>query len=185
MRSELVGTAALWIALAAAIVVSFSRSRAQSQTLIAALPIYLVVVALQCLHFAEEFVTGFQRRFPQRFDLEPWPDSFFVIFNAICICVWVLAGASISAGRTSRVVGVAVWFLTFGAIGNGIAHPVLAIASGGYFPGLITAPVLGFAGVVPPRVDATTLRLNEELRGCGGFVCFRPRADICRTVRFR
>jgi len=29
---------------------------------------------------------------------------------------------------------------------NGIAHPLLAVDAAGYFPGLITAPMLGVAG---------------------------------------
>ena len=31
---------------------------------------------------------------------------------------------------------------------NGIAHPALALAAGGYFPGLISSPVIGVAGVL-------------------------------------
>ena len=31
---------------------------------------------------------------------------------------------------------------------NGVAYPLLAVDAGGYFPGLITAPVLGVAGAV-------------------------------------
>jgi hypothetical protein len=80
--------------------------------------------------------------------LVPWPDSFFVIFNATWLCTWALTAAAILAGRSSRLVATPVWFLAFGAIANGIAHPLLSLAAGGYFPGLFTAPVLGVAGLV-------------------------------------
>jgi hypothetical protein len=147
MPSELVGTIALWVALAGAIVVSFSDSRSPKK-LPGAAPAFLLALALQCLHFAEEFTTGFQRQFPQRLGLEPWSDSFFVVFNAAWLCIWAFAAVAIIAGRPSRLVAVPVWFLAFAAVGNGIAHPVLALSSGGYFPGLVTSPLLGLAGLV-------------------------------------
>jgi len=30
---------------------------------------------------------------------------------------------------------------------NAIAHPLLAVAAGGYFPGLVSSPFIGAAGV--------------------------------------
>lgn len=147
MRSELLGTGALWAAFAAALVISVRdpchRARAHG-----ALPMFLLTLALQCLHFAEEFWTGFQRRFPERLGLAPWTDTFFVTFNTAWLCLWLLAAAAISAGLPSRLAAAAVWFLAFAAVGNGIAHPALAILAGGYFPGLLTAPFLGLAGSV-------------------------------------
>jgi hypothetical protein len=41
----------------------------------------------------------------------------------------------------------AAWFLAIAGMVNGIAHPLLAVAAGGYFPGLISSPVIGSAGV--------------------------------------
>jgi hypothetical protein len=32
--------------------------------------------------------------------------------------------------------------------GNGVAHPLLSVATGGYFPGLFTSPVVGGIGLV-------------------------------------
>ena len=154
VRSELIGTGALWVALVAAVAVAVGYTDAR-QRLRHAAPTYLVVLALQCLHFVEEFITGFHLRFPMRLGLEAWPNSFFVIFNGVWLCLWTLAAAAILVGRAPRVAGIAVWFLTFAAIGNGIAHPVLAISSGGYFPGLVTAPLLGLGGILLWRKLAT------------------------------
>jgi hypothetical protein len=36
------------------------------------------------------------------------------------------------------------WFWTILELGNGFGHSVLALQKGGYFPGLITAPLLLF-----------------------------------------
>jgi hypothetical protein len=41
----------------------------------------------------------------------------------------------------------AAWFLAVAAMANGVAHPLLAVASGGYFPGLVTAPVIAGVGI--------------------------------------
>ncbi len=41
-----------------------------------------------------------------------------------------------------------VWFFAIAAIVNGVAHPLPAVAARGYFPGLITSPVVGVVGVL-------------------------------------
>jgi hypothetical protein len=38
-----------------------------------------------------------------------------------------------------RTAGAALWFLAIAAIANGIGHPAMSLAVGGYFPGLFTA----------------------------------------------
>ncbi|MBI2569230.1 MAG: hypothetical protein HYV63_19595 [Candidatus Schekmanbacteria bacterium] len=47
---------------------------------------------------------------------------------------------------------------------NGIGHPLFAVASGGYFPGLITSPLIGVAGVVlwGRLLRATAERLGDS-----------------------
>jgi hypothetical protein len=47
----------------------------------------------------------------------------------------------------SRAAYFPIWFFALAAILNGVAHPLLAIRAGGYFPGLVTAPFLGVVGV--------------------------------------
>ncbi len=47
-----------------------------------------------------------------------------------------------------RIALLPVWFFAIGAIVNGIAHPMLAVVSQGYFPGSITSPVVGVLGVL-------------------------------------
>jgi len=58
------------------------------------LPIYLLSVAVQCLHFTEEYVTGFQRQFPKLIGYE-WSDTRFVTFNLAWLAVFVLAGLGV------------------------------------------------------------------------------------------
>ena len=101
--------------------------------------------AIQAVHFAEEWATGFHIRFPALFGLDPMPLSFFVGFNLIWIVAWM---ASVPLLRTGRKVAFfAAWFLAIAGMLNGIAHPLLALMSGGYFPGLISSPLIGLASL--------------------------------------
>jgi hypothetical protein len=74
------------------------------------------------------------------------PLSFFVAFNLAWIVIWIVSIPFLRVGR--RPAFFAAWFIAIGGMLNGIAHPMMAIASGGYFPGLITSPVIGLAGMI-------------------------------------
>ncbi len=104
-----------------------------------------IATAIQSVHFAEEWVTGFHIRFPALLGLDPMPMSFFVAFNLVWIGFWIASVPSLRIGR--RLAFFAAWFLAIAGVLNGVAHPMMAIASGGYFPGLIRSPFIGFAGV--------------------------------------
>lgn len=105
-----------------------------------------VATAIQVAHFAEELATGFHVRFPALLGLEPMPLSFFVAFNLMWIAVWIVSIPLLR--RSRRLAFFAAWFLAIAAILNGIAHPMMAITSGGYFPGLASSPLLGLAGII-------------------------------------
>ncbi|MDJ0759263.1 MAG: HXXEE domain-containing protein [Woeseiaceae bacterium] len=105
-----------------------------------------IATAIQSVHFAEEWVTGFHIRFPALLGLDPMPMSFFVAFNLVWIGFWIASVPSLRIGR--RLAFFAAWFLAIAGVLNGVAHPMMAIASGGYFPGLITSPFIGIAGVI-------------------------------------
>ncbi len=104
-----------------------------------------VATLAQSVHFAEELATGFHVHFPALFGLEPMPLSFFLGFNLAWIALWI---ASIPLLCSARAVAFfAAWFLAIGGMLNGIAHPGLTLASGGYFPGLFTSPLVAIAGI--------------------------------------
>jgi hypothetical protein len=142
LRSILTGSTGLDIAAVAALVLTARRSPR------AAPPDFVrlgwITLAIQGLHFVEELFTGFETRFPVLLGLAPWPETFFVSFNLTWIVIW--AGALLTAGRV-RVALFPLWFLAIAAMANGIFHPLAAVAVRGYFPGLLTAPLLGLAGV--------------------------------------
>src|SRR5438128_9124252 len=54
----------------------------------AIVPLYLLGIAVQGLHFFEEYRTGFQQKFPAFFGYE-WSDQRFLVFNLIWLAVFV------------------------------------------------------------------------------------------------
>ena len=109
------------------------------------LPIYFIAVAIQCLHFAEEFATGFQRQFPKLLGSE-WTDAQFVVFNMIWLALFVLAGLGVY--RRIQLAYLVVLFLAaVGGVGNGASHLVLSATQSRYFPGSVTAPLCLLAGI--------------------------------------
>lgn len=105
-----------------------------------------ITTVVQSVHFAEEWATGFHVRFPALLGLAPMPLSFFVLFNLAWIAIWIASIPFLRRGR--RQAFFAAWFLALAGVLNAVAHPLMAIASGGYFPGLITSPAVGIAGVI-------------------------------------
>lgn len=148
LRSILLGTLGLDVALVAAVVLAIRR-RPRSPADIASLRVadwYVAVIALQFAHFAEEYMTGFQIRFPEALGLEPWSAKFFVNFNLAWLAAWLLSVPLVRRGF--RPVFFLPWFLAIAAVVNGLAHPLLCLRAGGYFPGIWTAPALGVAGAM-------------------------------------
>lgn len=105
-----------------------------------------IAIAAQSAHFAEEWLTGFHVRFPALFGLGPVPLSLFATFNLVWITIWIVSIPFLRLGR--RLAFFAARFMAIAGTLNGVAHPTMAIAYGGYFPGLITSPVIGLAGVI-------------------------------------
>ena len=150
LRSILLGPSTLFLGpiLGIALILAFSGHgwsedrRARRQVI----KVLLVAVVLQGLHFAEELYTGLHLELPALFGLAPWSLGFFVGFNLFWLAVWLISAFAFDRGNRAAL--APIWFLALAAVGNGIIHPLLALRVGGYFPGLVTAPVMGVAGVV-------------------------------------
>lgn len=103
------------------------------------LPIYLIALAVQFLHFTEEYLYGFDHRISELMaGMPPFKPSVFVAFNMVAYSLFILAGLGMYKGvRWSMII---VWFFVFaGVIGNAIWHPLMSLRVGGYFPGLYTS----------------------------------------------
>ena len=101
---------------------------------------------MQCIHFTEEALTGFHLKIGELFSIPSMPLSFFVLFNLIWISIWILSVFGLKSGDTLAL--FAAWFLSIAGMFNGVLHPLLSVASGSYFPGTVSAPLVGVASVV-------------------------------------
>ena len=109
----------------------------------------LAATAIQAMHFAEEWATGFPAALASVSGFPPMPTSFFVGFNLAWLVAWIGSVAVLHRGHSLAM--FAAWFLAIAAVVNGFAHPLLAIMSSGYFPGLYTSPAIGIAGYLLSR----------------------------------
>lgn len=143
--SYIPGIIALGTLLIAAGVLTITRPRLRAGadrgrlTVLAAL-----AIGAQTLHFLEEWRTGFAVQFPAAFGSPSIPDAVFIGFNVGWITIWMLSIGGFRAGIT--IAAFPLWFLGLAAVANMIAHPLLAARAGGYFPGLLSSPLLGILG---------------------------------------
>jgi len=110
------------------------------------LPYYLLAVTVQCLHFAEEFFTGFHHEFAKLFG-QTWSESEFVFFNLGWLLLFALAVAGLKRGMPLAYL-VLLFLAVVGGIGNGIGHLLLSAVRWGYFPGVVTAPFCLIMGIM-------------------------------------
>ena len=137
----------LGLALLAAVILTWTRTSPaeHSPQRVAASNALGIATIVQSVHFAEEWMADFHIHFPALFSLDPMPITVFVAFNVAWIAIWITAAVTIRS--RSRVAFVAAWFLAIAGTLNGLAHPIMALASNGYFPGLISSPFIGAAGI--------------------------------------
>jgi hypothetical protein len=102
---------------------------------------FLVLVILQAIHSAEEFIFKFYDRFPpMRFLYQNVPhlakpafaisNALLILVGLVCFYYWV------QAGRRGATVVVWIWIIMESL--NVVAHIVWAVSIGWYNPGLLT-----------------------------------------------
>ncbi len=161
LQSILIGQSALYVLILVALIFTAARPiRSDAAELRGLSRIFLFGIACQCVHLIEEFVTGFHLQFPRLLGLTGWSAEFFVAFNVACLASWALSAAAVDLRM--RVVLFPVWFFAFGMVGNAIWHPLLAIAKGGYFPGLFTSPIVGATGFIVLRRLVAVTGVNRQ-----------------------
>jgi hypothetical protein len=148
LQSVLIGTSALSaiaiVALLLTIVRSADNTDATARDKVVRL--LLIGISVQCIHFVEEFITRLPDKLPQMLGLRPWSAEFFITLNLFWISLWVLSAVGVRSNF--RPTFFPVWFFTIGMAVNGVAHPALAIAARGHFPGLITSPFVATLGII-------------------------------------
>lgn len=158
LRTILPAVAALGVAALIALFLTVTRKlgEASSPQLRRAVQVTAAAIFFQAAHFSEELLTGFYKRFPALFGLAPMPFRFFVWFNVAWLIIWSLSAWGLAKRRPAAL--FPLWFLGVASAANGIAHPLLAVPEGGYFPGLATSPLVGVMGVLLLR---SLLRLTS------------------------
>jgi hypothetical protein len=148
VRSMILGPSVLWGVAVVAIVLTIARRPAKNSpgAVDGIIRLYLIGIAFQCLHFTEEYVTRFYVRTPEFLGFVAWSGEFFVILNLSWIALWLFGAVGIKLGV--RAAYFPVWFFAIGMVGNAIWHPLLSLATGGYFPGLFTSPFAGIIGAI-------------------------------------
>jgi len=106
---------------------------------------FLALIALQMLHSIEEYSLRLYEVFPPARALSLFlstnPRVGFAVANTgvVAFGLWCYV-ARIRPGRPSARFWAWAWVLL--ELGNGVGHTLFAIATGGYFPGVATAPLL-------------------------------------------
>jgi Protein of unknown function with HXXEE motif len=107
--------------------------------------VFLFLILAQGAHSIEEYVAKLYEVFgPARSVSSLVSNDLalgFLVVNAALITfgLWCWAVPVRSGWHAARGL---VWFWTILELGNGIGHSALALSRGGYFPGLLTAPLL-------------------------------------------
>lgn len=101
------------------------------------LPLYLLGICFQLVHFAEEHAYGFDVAFGMLFGGRPYAHNFFVTFNMCAYFLFILGGIGLYKG-IKPLMFIAMFFITYGMVGNAIGHVGFCTAVHGYFPGIYT-----------------------------------------------
>jgi hypothetical protein len=142
---------ALALPAAAAFVLTAMRPRLRDD--LRRSPRLLLVVGLtisaQVLHFVEEYSMKLYVEFPTTFGYPAAQESVFVSANITALVVWAI---SLIAVRQGMVIGLLpLWFLGLCEVLNLFLHPYLALRVGGYYSGVVTAPLVGILGILTLR----------------------------------
>lgn len=144
--SILLATLGLSIAAVLALLLSLSRPGIESGHRKKIRLTSGVTLGLQLLHFTEEYLHQFHVRLPELLGLAVWPETFFLTFNLVWLTIW--AAAITSLETFPKAAAFPLWFLAIASAANGLAHPLMAIAVDGYFPGLWSSPLVGILGLL-------------------------------------
>lgn len=134
-----------------ALVITVARGgiNADSAALHSAARMAILAIVCQVLHFAEEVGGELNHRLPEYFGFDPIAMETFLGINVVALMVWALSVPALMA-RVSAAL-FPLWFLAVASVSNALLHPALAIAISGYFPGVLTSPLMGAAGLLLMR----------------------------------
>lgn len=110
------------------------------------MPFFFLVLAWQFIHFNEEFLTDFKTRFPKLYGKTPYSSEKFVSINMVSYFTFAVSCVLFCKTKLKFFLIPVLFFITYGAIGNAIAHSWWSIKLSVYFPGLYTAQLYWLIG---------------------------------------
>jgi hypothetical protein len=123
---------------------------------------FLILILVQAVHSVEEYLFRlYDVLAPARYVSGLFgvpPPLGFIISNSLLVLLGLWCWIALIRPQRSSA-RVVAWLGALGEIANGLGHIALALAAGGYFPGLATTPLLLAAGAwlvmslrrIPPR----------------------------------
>ncbi len=111
------------------------------------LPIYLLALGIQFIHFTEEYLTDFVEAVPNLLGQEAYPLDYWIVFNMVAYTVFILGGI-ILFNRIKALMIIPLFFMLVGVLLNSVGHILIALYVGGYFPGLYTALIYIIIGPI-------------------------------------
>lgn len=101
--------------------------------------LFLISLAVQFLHFAEEYSTGFNSLFPKLYNGDIYSLKSFVTINMVSYTLFLLSALSVFKLKSQIVLMPFLFFVVYGVCGNAIAHSYWSLEVASYFPGLFTS----------------------------------------------
>jgi len=111
------------------------------------LPLYLLALGIQFIHFTEEYLTDFTVVAPHLLGREEYPLDYWVVFNMVAYFFFIIGGI-ILFKRLKALMIIPLFFILVGVLLNSIGHILISIYVGGYFSGLYTALIYVFIGPI-------------------------------------
>lgn len=111
------------------------------------LPLYLLALGIQFIHFTEEYLTDFTIELPKLLGQEEYPLDYWVTFNMIAYSIFIFGGI-ILFKQIKELMIIPLFFILVGVLLNSVGHVLLSIYVEGYFPGLYTALIYFIVGPI-------------------------------------
>lgn len=127
------------------------------------LPLYLLLVGIQFLHFTEEYLTDFIIEFPRLLGQEAYPLDYWLVFNMVAYFIFIIGGI-ILFKQIKELMIIPLFFILVGVLLNSIGHILISIYVGAYFSGLYTALIYIIIGpLLMKRVlHETKISINAQ-----------------------
>jgi Protein of unknown function with HXXEE motif len=128
------------------------------------LPLYLLALGIQFIHFAEEYVTGFTVEIPKLLGQVEYSKEYWLIFNMVAYFVFILGGIILFKKKKELMI-IPLFFIIVGVALNSIGHIMMSIYAKSYVSGLYSALIYLIIGpILIKRVLNDTKKLNLKYK---------------------